>query len=135
MKKQNTEILANLAASGDPSDISMSVTLISAEKKGRNGFITIGVEGQIILQGGLLTGEFFPMLFIVNSKKYGEFREQESEIEVWKSKAEKWDRLDAKIGKFYDEEEESEQEYGEQEFGDGNLLDIGEAAASAFGYL
>lgn len=38
-------------------------------------------------------------------------------------KAEKWDKLDKKIGKFYEED------------ADGNLIEIGEAAAVALGYL
>ena len=40
-------------------------------------------------------------------------------------KAEKWDKLDEEISKFYSEDEEEQ----------GNLLDIGLAAARAFGYL
>lgn len=44
------------------------------------------------------------------------------------NKADRWDRLGNKIGKFY----ESDEEFIEE---DGNLLDIGEIAAIAFGYL
>lgn len=47
------------------------------------------------------------------------------------NKAEKWDALDDKISKFYFDEEGNE--LGDSEGGD--LLDIGESAASAFGYL
>lgn len=43
-------------------------------------------------------------------------------------KASKWDVLDDKISKFYENED------GEVE-NDGDLTDIGELAASAFGYL
>jgi len=46
-----------------------------------------------------------------------------------KTKSEKWDKLDEKIGKYYNEENESTEEE------EGSLLDIGEAAAGAFGYL
>lgn len=46
----------------------------------------------------------------------------------FKEKAEKWDKLDVKIGRFYKEDEDYIQE-------DGNFLDIGEVAAIAFGYL
>ena len=43
-----------------------------------------------------------------------------------KRKADKWDELDKKIGKFYPEDETEDT---------GDLCDIGEAAAVAFGYL
>jgi len=46
-----------------------------------------------------------------------------------KTKSEKWDKLDEEIGKYYNEENESTEEE------EGSLLDIGEAAADAFGYL
>lgn len=46
-----------------------------------------------------------------------------------KTKSEKWDKLDEKIGKYYNEENESTEEE------EGSLLDIGEAVAGAFGYL
>lgn len=41
-----------------------------------------------------------------------------------KIKAEKWDLLDAEIGEVYEDEEDVD-----------GLISIGEAAASAFGYL
>lgn len=49
----------------------------------------------------------------------------------WKEKAEKWDALEDKISKFYfdDDGEEKEDDDG------GDLCDIGEAAAMAFGFL
>lgn len=46
-------------------------------------------------------------------------------ITEWEKKAAKWDALEGKISEFYREEESKE----------GDLLDIGEAAATAFGYL
>lgn len=49
-------------------------------------------------------------------------------IEYAFEKAHKWDVLDDKMSKFYENEE------GEIE-NDGDLTDIGELAASAFGYL
>ncbi|MBO9657513.1 MAG: hypothetical protein J7527_01685 [Chitinophagaceae bacterium] len=52
--------------------------------------------------------------------------ELEREVERYKSKADKWDALAAKIAKFYPEDE-SESE--------GDLCDIGEVAATAFGWL
>jgi hypothetical protein len=51
----------------------------------------------------------------------------QEEYNVLKAKAEKWDKLDDKISKFYPEE------IGEEPTGD--LGDIGEAAAMAFGYM
>ena len=54
-------------------------------------------------------------------------------ISSYKIKAEKWDKLDEKIGKFYENDiDDEENEDGEDE---GNLIDIGEVAAIAFGYL
>jgi len=49
------------------------------------------------------------------------------QISDWKRKAEKWDKLDAEIAAFYPEEGEDE--------GNGDLTDIGEIAARAFGWL
>jgi hypothetical protein len=54
------------------------------------------------------------------------------QITEWKMKAEKWDKLDAIIAKFYVDEEGDE--LPEDEEGDG-LISIGEAAASAFGWI
>ena len=51
----------------------------------------------------------------------------ENLIEKYKIKSEKWDKLDEKIGKFYENDIDDEDE--------GNLIDIGEVAAIAFGYL
>jgi hypothetical protein len=45
------------------------------------------------------------------------------------TKAEKWDKLGDAIGKYYESEDESTEEE------EGSLLDIGEEAAIAFGYL
>jgi len=47
---------------------------------------------------------------------------------VYKTKADQWDQLEQKIAKFYPEE------YDQGEDG-GDLCDIGEIAARAFGYL
>jgi hypothetical protein len=54
------------------------------------------------------------------------------QIEQWRIKAEKWDALDKKILKFYLDADGNELEEGKE---GGNLMDIGEVAASAFGYL
>ncbi len=55
----------------------------------------------------------------------------EQQIREWKSKAEKWDALGDKIAAFYVDEngDELEDEEG------GDLCDIGEVAAAAFGFL
>lgn len=45
----------------------------------------------------------------------------------FKLKSENWDKLDAEIGEYYNEDENEEQE--------GDLCSIGETAAIAFGYL
>jgi len=50
---------------------------------------------------------------------------------VIKDKAEKWDKLGEKIATFYTFDEEG----NELEDEGGDLCDIGEAAASAFGWL
>lgn len=59
----------------------------------------------------------------------------EEQIQVWKSKAEKWDELEQKISAFYGNENEDGdwEELDDDEGGD--LYDIGEIAASAFGFL
>lgn len=56
------------------------------------------------------------------------------EINKYKKKSEKWDKLGKEIEKYYesDDEENDDDEYDIEE---GSLLDIGEAAASAYGYL
>lgn len=51
------------------------------------------------------------------------------QIAEWKRKAEKWDALDEKIAPFYAEDEEGNFEK------EGDIMDIGEIAAVAFGYL
>lgn len=48
-------------------------------------------------------------------------------IKMWKEKAEKWDKLGEKIAEFYPEDSEG--------YEGGDLTDIGEAAAMAFGFL
>lgn len=50
------------------------------------------------------------------------------QIQEWKAKAEKWDALDREIWKYYNEDEEGKSEK------EGDLIDIGEVAARAFGY-
>ena len=50
------------------------------------------------------------------------------------TKAEKWDKLDDEIGKYYENDTDDDQENEDEEF-EGSLLDIGETASLAFGYL
>ncbi len=47
----------------------------------------------------------------------------QEEIEILKEKAAKWDALEAEIAKMYEDDS------------DADLVDIGEAAAYAFGFL
>ena len=57
----------------------------------------------------------------------------EQQIAEWKTKAEKWDALDKEISKFYvDVDGEYNEENPERH---GDLGDIGEEAARAFGWL
>lgn len=55
------------------------------------------------------------------------------QIEEWKEKAKKWDKLEEEVSKFYpdydDENNELDPEY------DGDLGDIGEITAKHFGWL
>lgn len=51
-----------------------------------------------------------------------------------KIKSEKWDKLDEEIGKYYENDTDDDEENEDEEF-EGSLLDIGETAAIAFGYL
>lgn len=53
----------------------------------------------------------------------------QEEYNELKTKADKWDSLDDQISKFYLDDEDNEEEF------EGDLCDIGEIAAMAFGYL
>lgn len=53
------------------------------------------------------------------------------QIKEWKLKAEKWDALNERIYKYYFDEDGNEL----PDDSGGDLVDIGEAAAIAFGYL
>lgn len=64
-------------------------------------------------------------------KKTGTKPPNQKQINEWKRKAERWDALEKEISKFY--LDENGDELPEDEGGD--LCDIGEAAATAFGYL
>jgi hypothetical protein len=55
------------------------------------------------------------------------------QINKWRTKAEKWDKLEKEIAKFYTNSNgEADEENPEN---DGDLADLGEIAASAFGWL
>lgn len=54
------------------------------------------------------------------------------QIQEWKRKAEKWDALNEEICKYYFDKDGNELQEGEE---GGDLIDIGEAAARAFGYM
>ena len=55
----------------------------------------------------------------------------QEQIEQWKAKAEKWDRLEKAIAKYYVDSEGNELSDSDG----GDLVDIGEQAAMAFGWL
>ncbi len=61
------------------------------------------------------------------------------QIERWKSKAEKWDALEAQISKCYFTDQDDQDGYPIQREEDddegGDLITIGEIAAKAFGHL
>lgn len=61
----------------------------------------------------------------------------QGEIEQFKRKAEKWDKLDKAIGECYGYEDESGEwvEYDEEDERAGDLIIIGELAANAFGWM
>lgn len=70
------------------------------------------------------------------AKKKTELTFTNAQILEWKRKAEKWDALGAKIGKYYATEEDDDfDEDFEKEADNNGLIGIGELAASAFGYL
>lgn len=56
------------------------------------------------------------------------------QIEQWKLKAEKWDKLDEQISKCYCNEN-GEYDEDNPEFEGADLLTIGEIAASSFGWI
>jgi len=56
--------------------------------------------------------------------------DQAKKIQCSFMKSEKWDKLDKKIGEYY--KEEDDEDFDDHE---GSLLEIGEDAAIAFGYL
>lgn len=55
------------------------------------------------------------------------------QIEAWKQKAEKWDKLEAEVLAYYETYDEEGNELEPEKEGD--LGDIGEVAARAFGFL
>lgn len=122
--------------------------------------ITMGSPGNIAVD--LMTGKTVPLLLLINKEEYDKILNQpvactKDHIEVHQRsgakeirdldlitkdkilqsdvaqldrdsvKARKWDALDEKISKFYPEDPEAESS--------GDLMDIGETAARAFGYL
>jgi hypothetical protein len=57
------------------------------------------------------------------------------QIEKWKSKAEKWDKLSEEIAKCYPTDYDNEGNELGTEYPDADLGTIGELAAIAFGWL
>lgn len=90
-KKQNFEILSEMAAHNK--NIRMSTILVSANKKGENGHITMGIEGNFVIEIAMDPEKYIPILFLVDKKEYFELAEQESELEQIKEKAAAYDAL------------------------------------------
>jgi hypothetical protein len=57
----------------------------------------------------------------------------QEQIEQWEKKAEKWDALETEIGKYYPDLDENDNEI--DPIKEGDLTDIGEVAAIAFGFM
>jgi len=90
-KKNNFEILSNMAEQNK--NIRMSTILVSANKKGENGHITMGIEGNSVTEIALDPDKYIPILFLVDKKEYFELAEQESELEQIWEKASKYDAI------------------------------------------
>jgi hypothetical protein len=91
---------------------------LTAEEFFRNKLKELNPFQQVVtLSGELITAE-------QGMRWAHEFADTRHECLKYKTKAEKWDKLESKIGAFY-EDEDSE----------GDLCDIGEIAAMEFGYL
>jgi hypothetical protein len=58
----------------------------------------------------------------------------QEQIQEWKNKAEKWDKLEVEISKCYCNKD-GEYDEDNPEYEDADLCTIGEMAASAFGWL
>jgi len=126
MKKGNTEILAQIA--NENGDIVLSTTLVGAEMKGKNGFVTIGTTPQVAQELAMNPDRYINLLFRVDEKRYFELADQDSEFEKIKAMAEKWEKLSEAIAPYYDEEDER---YNDEM----GLLSIGEITANHLGYL
>ena len=59
----------------------------------------------------------------------------QQQIQEWKTKAKKWDDLGDSIASFYGDEEAEFDEDGPSLVDIGDLVDIGEIAAMAYGFL
>jgi len=68
-------------------------------------------------------------MILPQHRRKGEIKITQQQINEWRHKAEKWDKLNKQIGKYYNGENNEPPEKN------GDLCDIGEAAATAFGYL
>lgn len=58
----------------------------------------------------------------------------QEQIELWKTKAEKWDKLDSQISKCYCNKE-GEYDEDDTDIEGADLCTVGEIAAAAFGWL
>jgi hypothetical protein len=88
-------------------------------------------EGQTVVDMVFESQLFFHQLFTTlyennrTIEKIADLEAQVSALKLKSEKADKWDKLAEQIGKFYEDDDETE----------GDLADIGELAASSFGYL
>jgi len=107
--------------------------IIAVDQKGKKCTITVGVEAEDV-KNYMLNKIGYGGLLLIDKEAY-EATEKEIQAaprqeEIWKAKAAKWDALGEKIAKYYPDGEE------EEKFDDSEgLIGIGEAAATAFGYL
>ncbi|MEE6129132.1 hypothetical protein V2E39_17155 [Chryseobacterium arthrosphaerae] len=90
-------------------------------------------KGTDIIEGWVKPGNVFSIKRFICQVAPQETEKETQELAdyILKSleKARKWDELDSKISKYYPEDSEKENDV------DDGLIGIGEAAASAFGYL
>ena len=104
--------------------------IITANVNGNKGTFTIGTEPEDVLNYVTkLTG--YGGLLLIDKAAYDKAEKELAassfnQVEQWKAKAEKWDQLAEKVATFYPEDKAEPT---------GDLEQIGEAAAIAFGFL
>lgn len=126
------EVIQKLVNDNNPKcRLAPLTNVIAVDQKGKRCTFTIGVEAEDV-KNYMLDHTRHGGLLLIDHQAYvqaeKELQEADSPEDI-KTKAQKWDELAAKIAAFYPDYEgiESEEE--------GDLTDIGEAAATAFGFL